>query len=109
MSGCHRARALPTISKCLHVFHNIIKIDFNVVVHCRFATAFSHWLDDRYNVNVLLYGQTGSGKSYTLSGTEADPGIIQRACDDLFKHLAIRPKVKVSASFIEIYNEQASE
>lgn len=64
---------------------------------------------NRYNVNVLLYGQTGSGKSYTLSGTEGDPGIIQRACEDLFKHLAIRPKVKVSASFIEIYNEQVIE
>eukprot|EP00036_Acanthoecidae_sp_10tr_P020425 CAMPEP_0206306302 /NCGR_PEP_ID=MMETSP0106_2-20121207/10727_1 /ASSEMBLY_ACC=CAM_ASM_000206 /TAXON_ID=81532 /ORGANISM="Acanthoeca-like sp., Strain 10tr" /LENGTH=809 /DNA_ID=CAMNT_0053737213 /DNA_START=108 /DNA_END=2537 /DNA_ORIENTATION=+ len=59
-----------------------------------------------YNVNVLLYGQTGTGKTYSLEGTDEDHGIVPRTCEDLFKHLDIRPGTKVSASYIEIYNEQ---
>ena len=61
---------------------------------------------DGYNVNVLFYGQTGTGKTFTITGTDEDPGIAERACRDLFKHLSIRPGTKVTASCVEIYNEQ---
>jgi hypothetical protein len=61
---------------------------------------------DGYNVNVLMYGQTGTGKTHTVLGTDEDAGVIARACSDLFKHLEIRPGTKVTASNIEIYNEQ---
>ena len=32
----------------------------------------------------FAYGQTSSGKTYTMNGSEDDPGIIHRAVKDIF-------------------------
>nr|AAO59283.1 kinesin [Botrytis cinerea] len=37
-----------------------------------------------YHTCIFAYGQTGSGKSYTMMGTEDQPGLIPRTCEDLF-------------------------
>ncbi|XP_050706486.1 kinesin-like protein KIF21A isoform X1 [Eriocheir sinensis] len=76
-----------------------------------------------YNATVLAYGQTGSGKTYTM-GTglemEGDPafvGIIPRAVEHLFRGIDERreaaratattpPEFKVTAHFMELYNEE---
>lgn len=56
------------------------------------------------NCTILAYGQTGSGKTYTmgLSHLEnvGDKGIIQNSLEMMFKR-----GLKLSCSFIEIYNE----
>jgi hypothetical protein len=77
----------------------------------------------RYNATVLAYGQTGSGKTYTMgtgfelvSGHEDNVGIVPRAVRQLFLGIASRqeeakeaglppPEFKVSAQFMELYNE----
>ncbi|XP_077460180.1 kinesin-like protein KIF21B isoform X3 [Stigmatopora argus] len=76
-----------------------------------------------YNATVFAYGQTGSGKTYTM-GTGFDvglslleEGIIPRAVHQLFEGIQSRkekakdagiqaPEFKVSAQFLELYNEE---
>lgn len=35
----------------------------------------------------FAYGQTSSGKTFTMNGTENDPGIIHRAVKDVFQNI----------------------
>lgn len=83
---------------------------------------------DGFNATVFAYGQTGSGKSFSMMGTDSDPnlkGIIPQLNDDLFvkvkEKLAImrekaekdnsnaKIKFMVSASFLEVYNEEIKD
>ncbi|XP_068171730.1 kinesin-like protein KIF21B isoform X2 [Antennarius striatus] len=76
-----------------------------------------------YNATVFAYGQTGSGKTYTMgtgfdvSLTQQEQGIIPRAVCQLFEGIQSRreraqqagsqpPEFKVSAQFLELYNEE---
>ncbi|XP_023658827.2 kinesin-like protein KIF27 isoform X2 [Paramormyrops kingsleyae] len=71
-------------------------------------------LMDGYNVTVFAYGQTGSGKTYTIGGsniassTESERGIIPRAIQDIFQHIAEKHNsdFTVKASYIEVYKEE---
>lgn len=62
---------------------------------------------DGYNGTVFAYGQTGSGKTYTMTGTEADPGVIPRAVKDVFQMIRENPthEYLLRVSYLEIYNE----
>lgn len=74
------------------------------------ATAKSHVRAamDGYNSVVFAYGQTASGKTFTLSGSEDQPGIIPRAMRDVFGYIKKHPdrEFLLRASYLEIYNEQ---
>uniref|UniRef100_A0A8C1RFZ5 Kinesin family member 21B n=1 Tax=Cyprinus carpio TaxID=7962 RepID=A0A8C1RFZ5_CYPCA len=76
-----------------------------------------------YNATVFAYGQTGSGKTYTMGTgfdvtiSEEEQGIIPRAVQHLFQGIQKRrldaqsagmplPEFKVSAQFLELYNEE---
>ncbi|KAG1753788.1 P-loop containing nucleoside triphosphate hydrolase protein [Suillus paluster] len=64
---------------------------------------------DGYNATVFAYGATGCGKTHTISGTEADPGIIYLTMADLFQRIDDRKddwNIEVVATFLEIYNEE---
>lgn len=37
-----------------------------------------------YSGTAFAYGQTSSGKTYTMNGSENDPGIIHQAVKDVF-------------------------
>ena len=61
-----------------------------------------------FNLTVFAYGPTGSGKTYTIQGSEGDEGVMQR----LIRALFAKTKAKhatLSASFMEIYNEQVND
>ncbi|XP_050762141.1 kinesin-like protein KIF19 [Gymnogyps californianus] len=61
-----------------------------------------------YNATVFAYGPTGAGKTYTMLGTDCEPGIYIRTLDDLFKALEATTEeldYTVSMSYLEIYNE----
>ncbi|KAL7551999.1 hypothetical protein ACHAWF_015208 [Thalassiosira exigua] len=79
-----------------------------------------------FNATILAYGQTGSGKTFTMGtdgngggGSNEDAtappspseGVIARAVHDLFETRASLSRgderVKVTMSYLEIYNEQA--
>ncbi|KAI6164944.1 P-loop containing nucleoside triphosphate hydrolase protein [Pisolithus thermaeus] len=64
---------------------------------------------DGYNATVFAYGATGCGKTHTISGTEADPGVIYLAMADLFQRIEDRKdewSTEVVVTFLEIYNEE---
>lgn len=63
---------------------------------------------------IFAYGQTGSGKTYTMRGDLKDGkqfGVIQRSIENLFRRLDEQDyaNVKVSCSFLEIYNEELED
>eukprot|EP01006_Ploeotia_vitrea_P054234 TRINITY_DN67865_c6_g1_i1.p1 TRINITY_DN67865_c6_g1~~TRINITY_DN67865_c6_g1_i1.p1 ORF type:complete len:639 (+),score=43.72 TRINITY_DN67865_c6_g1_i1:34-1950(+) len=70
-----------------------------------------------YNVCLFAYGQTGSGKTYSILGEQnrENEGIIPRFCRDMFalaqEKLEEDPtlNIKLSLSFIEIYNEKVRD
>ncbi|KAL9259686.1 Kinesin-like protein [Drosera capensis] len=60
---------------------------------------------DGHNVCILAYGQTGMGKTFTMDGTNEQPGIVPRALKELF-YLASLHKtdsVTFSLSMLEVY------
>ena len=65
-----------------------------------------------YNGTIFAYGQTGSGKTHTMHGWgqgDEEEGIVPRLSRDLFREFAARADTSrflVTASYLEIYNEQ---
>ncbi|XP_072167698.1 kinesin-like protein KIF19 [Diadema setosum] len=61
-----------------------------------------------FNATVFAYGATGAGKTYTMLGTDHEPGIMARALNDLFTEMESKKEEKifnVTMSYLEIYNE----
>uniref|UniRef100_A0A8D0BBD2 Kinesin-like protein n=1 Tax=Salvator merianae TaxID=96440 RepID=A0A8D0BBD2_SALMN len=61
-----------------------------------------------YNATVFAYGPTGCGKTYTMLGTDSEPGIYVRTLNDLFSAIEETSddmEYEVSMSYLEIYNE----
>lgn len=61
-----------------------------------------------YNATVFAYGATGAGKTFTMLGTDREPGIMALTLNDLFCEMDKTKedmKYKVSMSYLEIYNE----
>ncbi|XP_066878280.1 kinesin-like protein KIF19 isoform X4 [Kogia breviceps] len=61
-----------------------------------------------YNATVFAYGPTGCGKTYTMLGTDREPGIYVRTLNDLFcaiEETSNDMDYEVSMSYLEIYNE----
>ncbi|KLO16727.1 kinesin-domain-containing protein [Schizopora paradoxa] len=60
-----------------------------------------------YNTVIFAYGQTASGKTFTLSGTDEEPGIIPLALKDIFGYIRRTPSREylLRCSYLEIYNE----
>ncbi|XP_068521766.1 kinesin-like protein KIF22 [Anas acuta] len=57
------------------------------------------------DVTVLAYGPSGSGKTHTMLGGEGEPGLVQRALEELLQALgASRP---LSVACMEVYCEEA--
>ncbi|XP_015735629.1 kinesin-like protein KIF19 isoform X2 [Coturnix japonica] len=60
------------------------------------------------NATVFAYGPTGCGKTYTMLGTDSEPGVCARTLGDLFcaiKECSSDAEHEVSMSYLEIYNE----
>lgn len=70
---------------------------------------------DGYNVCLFSYGQTGSGKTHTMQGcgNGAMRGIIPRAVEQILSQTKTLQAQKwnftISASFLEIYNENLKD
>ncbi|KAJ4966279.1 hypothetical protein NE237_018128 [Protea cynaroides] len=60
------------------------------------------------NATVFAYGSTGSGKTYTMVGTQDDPGLMVLSLHtifDLIKKDRNSNDFEVSCSYLEVYNE----
>ncbi|MBN3308336.1 KIF12 protein, partial [Amia calva] len=74
-----------------------------------------------YSSTVFAFGQTGSGKTYTTTGPHSlvsgrgrpqelsDIGLMQRSLSYLLDQVQHREGVALSASYLEIYNEQVRD
>ena len=63
---------------------------------------------DGFNATVLAYGATGSGKTYSMLGTQKEPGLMQRSVIDIFQLIKKQKnnnEFKIKLSYIEVYNE----
>ena len=61
-----------------------------------------------YNATVFAYGATGAGKTYTMLGTETNPGIMPLTLKELFtkvKQFKNEREYKLKFWYLEIYNE----
>lgn len=63
-----------------------------------------------YNSTCFAYGATGSGKTYTMLGTEENPGLMVLTLRDLYKEIAkksveLKREYRVTLTYVEIYNE----
>uniref|UniRef100_A0A2P2JXP8 Kinesin-like calmodulin-binding protein n=3 Tax=Rhizophora mucronata TaxID=61149 RepID=A0A2P2JXP8_RHIMU len=60
---------------------------------------------DGHNVCLLAYGQTGTGKTFTMDGTNNQPGIIPRALEEIFHGASMDNSIsfKFSMSMLEVY------
>lgn len=62
-----------------------------------------------FNYSLIPPQATGCGKTYTISGTEDDPGLIYLTMAGLFQQIEDRKdeaRVDVVVTFLEIYNEE---
>ncbi|CAN6372326.1 unnamed protein product [Urochloa humidicola] len=66
---------------------------------------------DGFNATAFAYGQTSSGKTFTMNGSDADPGIIPRAVRDVFETVRKMDdrEFLVRVSYMEIYNEDIND
>ncbi|XP_077233887.1 P-loop containing nucleoside triphosphate hydrolases superfamily protein [Tasmannia lanceolata] len=66
---------------------------------------------DGFNGTAFAYGQTSSGKTYTMNGSENDPGIIHLAVKDIFQNIQMRTNREflIRVSYMEIYNEEIND
>ncbi|QRV78359.1 kinesin motor domain protein [Ceratobasidium sp. AG-Ba] len=80
----------------------------NKAVYAAAAKSHVRAAMDGYNAVIFAYGQTASGKTFTLSGSDDQPGIIPRAMRDVFGYIKKHPdrEFLLRASYLEIYNEQ---
>lgn len=66
-----------------------------------------------YHCCLFAYGQTGSGKSYSMIGSENNPGIVPIICEEIFKTVdkskSAKKSYEVNFSMTEIYNERVQD
>lgn len=60
-----------------------------------------------FNATVFAYGTTGSGKTYTMTGTETQPGIMYKIVEEMFIRILndSEKSYDIRVSYVEIYNE----
>ncbi|KAL7596206.1 hypothetical protein Lser_V15G31095 [Lactuca serriola] len=70
-----------------------------------------HAVVDGFNGTAFAYGQTSSGKTFTMNGSENDPGIIHRAVKDIFAKIDMSTdrEFLIRVSYMEIYNEEIND
>lgn len=82
-------------------------------VYASFGEDFLDHNFDGYHTCIFAYGQTGSGKSYTMMGTQDQPGLIPRTCQNLFQRIEQEGNgnitYNVHVSYFEIYNEHVHD
>ncbi|XP_012286650.1 kinesin-like protein KIN-7I [Orussus abietinus] len=64
-----------------------------------------------FNGTIFAYGQTSSGKTYTMMGTEQEPGILPLAIEYMFQLITNSCGLEflLRVSYIEIYNEKVND
>ena len=61
-----------------------------------------------FNCTVFAYGATGSGKTFSMAGSNEQPGIMTRSVEYIFQALSAQTgrRGHLKISYLEIYNEE---
>ncbi|KAK9097129.1 hypothetical protein Sjap_022626 [Stephania japonica] len=64
-----------------------------------------------FNGTAFAYGQTSSGKTYTMNGSQSEPGIVPLAVKDVFQNIQMitNREFLIRVSYMEIYNEDIND
>jgi kinesin family member 22 len=54
---------------------------------------------------IFAYGMTNAGKTFTIQGTNQQPGILPRLVSRILDHISLRPDWELHASMLEVYQE----
>ncbi|KAL6842943.1 hypothetical protein ACP4OV_027256 [Aristida adscensionis] len=109
VSLVHRAAPVPGSSFAFdHVFDGKAT---NARVYGEVVRGLIRAAADGFNGTAFAYGQTSSGKTFTMNGSDADPGIIPRAVQDVFDTVlqAEDREFLIRVSYMEIYNEDIND
>ncbi|KAL8152097.1 hypothetical protein V2J09_021905 [Rumex salicifolius] len=107
----HRHLGTP-ISGISYVFDHVFDESCsNSRVYDLLTKDIIHSAVEGFNGTCFAYGQTSSGKTFTMNGSENDPGIIQRAVRDVFEriHKNDDREFLIRVSYMEIYNEEIND
>ncbi|EDQ92080.1 uncharacterized protein MONBRDRAFT_3301, partial [Monosiga brevicollis MX1] len=59
---------------------------------------------------LFAFGQIGSGKTFTMVGTEQEPGLIITVCEALIERARLEGReISLTASYLELYNEKVRD
>ncbi|KAJ3697415.1 hypothetical protein LUZ61_001120 [Rhynchospora tenuis] len=109
ISLCHLNTPIPGYTFSFdHVFDQTLG---NAVVYGVLIKSIIDAAIDGFNGTAFAYGQTSSGKTYTMNGSEMDPGIIPLAIKDIFDTIqkTSEREFLIRVSYMEIYNEEIND
>ncbi|XP_058222021.1 kinesin-like protein KIN-7N isoform X2 [Rhododendron vialii] len=107
----HRSLSTP-ISGASYAFDYVFDQDCrNETVYELLTKEIIHAAVEGFNGTAFAYGQTSSGKTFTMNGSESDPGIIHRAVKDIFTKIQMTNdrEFLIRVSYMEIYNEEIND
>jgi len=92
------------------LFWPIVILSYCKQVFSELGTQVLDAFFDGYNACVLAYGQSGTGKTYTMMGSNVEPGIAPRLCSAIFERMTSSSNFNQLTSFridvrFDIYKE----
>ncbi|KAF5740077.1 kinesin-related protein 11 [Tripterygium wilfordii] len=107
----HRPHGTPISGISFTFDHVFDESSTNSSVYELLTKDIIHAAVDGFNGTAFAYGQTSSGKTYTMNGSESDPGIIHRAVKDVFSKTQMTSdrEFLIRVSYMEIYNEEIND
>ncbi|KAB2617620.1 kinesin-like protein KIF19 [Pyrus ussuriensis x Pyrus communis] len=88
--------------------HAFDPVSSNLDVYTKCISSVISGVVHGLNATVFAYGSTGSGKTYTMVGTQDDPGLMVLSLHtifDLIKKDKSSDEFEVTCSYLEVYNE----
>ncbi|KAL4372379.1 hypothetical protein HN51_017506 [Arachis hypogaea] len=107
----HRIHGTPLSNTSYAFDHVFEETSTNASVYELLTKDIIHAALDGFNGTAFAYGQTSSGKTFTMNGSENDPGIIPRAVKDIFAKIETMSdrEFLIRVSYMEIYNEEIND
>ncbi|KAM0975983.1 hypothetical protein EV1_018718 [Malus domestica] len=88
--------------------HAFDPVSSNLDVYTKCISSVISGVVHGLNATVFAYGSTGSGKTYTMVGTQDDPGLMVLSLHtifDLIRKDKSSDEFEVTCSYLEVYNE----
>ncbi|OIW20876.1 hypothetical protein TanjilG_24954 [Lupinus angustifolius] len=107
----HRTHDTPLSGSSYAFDHIFDESSTNASVYSLLTKDIIHAALDGFNGTAFAYGQTSSGKTFTMNGSENDPGVIPRAVKDVFEKMERMSdrEFLIRVSYMEIYNEEIND